>query len=360
MSTRLLWFNLATDRDDPILGFTPRWIAAVAARVDHVDVITMRAGRADLPSNVRVHTLGKERGYGEPRRAARFYRILGGLLARHRYAGCFSHMNPLFSAMAGPLLKAAGVPLTTWYAHPSLTRTLRVAHFFSRRMTASVAGAYPYRHDKLVVIGQGIDTDLFAPDGTAPEHPPLVLCAGRLSPVKGHETLLGALARLRERRAEPFRAAIVGQATDAAYAARLREVARGLGLDDVVEFAPGVAMDDLPAWYRRCTVHVNLTPRGFGDKVAWESMACARPCVLANESFAETLGDLAPRLLFPHGDEAALADRLGHVLSLDARELGEMGAYLRGRVERLHGLRALAGKIVDVTVAGGTGVEARG
>lgn len=352
MSTRLLWFNLATDRDDPVLGFTARWVAAVAERVDAVDVVTMRAGRTDLPANVRVFSLGRERGYSEPRRAVRFYRHVAGLLARHRYAGCFSHMNPLFSALAGPMLKAARVPLTTWYAHPNLTRTLRMAHFFSDRVTASVASAYPYRHDKLVVIGQGIDTDLFAPDGSAPEAPPLVLCAGRLSPVKGHETLLRALARLRARRQEPFRGAVVGQPTDAAYAARLVSLARELGLGDVVEFAPGVAMDRLPEWYRRCTVHVNLTPEGFGDKVAWESMSCARPCVLSNPAFAETLGDEAPRLLFPHGDDAALADRLDRVLSLGAAERRRVGDYLRGRVERLHSLRALAGKIVDVAAPG--------
>ena len=26
---------------------------------------------------------------------------------------------------------------------------------------------------------------------------------------------------------------------------------------------------ELPAWYRKCTIHVNLTPTGFGDKVTW-------------------------------------------------------------------------------------------
>jgi glycosyltransferase involved in cell wall biosynthesis len=357
VSTRLLWFNLATDRDDPILGFTPRWIAAVAARVEHVDVITMRAGRTDLPANVRVYSLGKERGYGEVRRAARFYRILASLLARHRYAGCFSHMMPLFSAMGGPLLKAAGVPITTWYAHPSVTRTLRVAHRFSRRVVASVAPAYPHRHDKLVVIGQGIDTALFAPGEALPEQPPLVLCVGRLSQVKGHETLLRAVALVRASHPAPFRVAVVGQATDAAYAARLVELARELGLDDVVEFAPGVPMEQLPAWYRRCTVHVNLTPVGFGDKVAWEAMACGRPCVLANEGFAETLGRYAPDLLFRHGDAASLAGRLLHVLSLAPPEAAAMGGYLRAQVQRLHGLEALAGKIVDVTVDGATRAE---
>ena len=56
---RLLVFNLATDVDDPILGFTTHWIRALARRVEAVQVITMRAGRLDLPNNVRVDSVGK-------------------------------------------------------------------------------------------------------------------------------------------------------------------------------------------------------------------------------------------------------------------------------------------------------------
>ena len=60
---RLLWFNLATDADDPILGFTTSWIRAVAERIEFLHVITMRAGRVDVPGNVRVYSVGKEKNY---------------------------------------------------------------------------------------------------------------------------------------------------------------------------------------------------------------------------------------------------------------------------------------------------------
>ena len=54
---RLLWFNLATDVDDPVLGFTSRWIQAIATKVERIHVITMRAGRIELPENVRCGCL---------------------------------------------------------------------------------------------------------------------------------------------------------------------------------------------------------------------------------------------------------------------------------------------------------------
>ncbi len=76
----LLLFNLATDADDPILGFTTGWINRLAPHYEHIDVITMRVGRLAVAPNVRVYSVGKERGYGEARRALEFYRLLIGLL----------------------------------------------------------------------------------------------------------------------------------------------------------------------------------------------------------------------------------------------------------------------------------------
>jgi hypothetical protein len=59
---RVLYFSLAVDADDPILGFTGRWIRELAGRVEFVHVITMSAGRVEVPGNVRIYSVGKERG----------------------------------------------------------------------------------------------------------------------------------------------------------------------------------------------------------------------------------------------------------------------------------------------------------
>ena len=350
---RLLLFNLATDADDPVLGFTSAWVRALARWATSVDVITMRAGRLDVPPNVRVYSLGKERGYSEPRRAALFYWYLARLFQHTRIDACFSHMAPLFSAMAAPLLRARGVPLVTWYAHPKCNPMLQLAHHVSDRMVASVPEAYPYRHDKLCVIGQGIDTDLFSPGSPSVSagEPPLILCAGRLSPVKDHPTLLQAVALLRARRSTPFQVALVGKPLGAdaeAYVALLHDITRKLGIEDVMRFEPSVPPSLLPAWYRRCTVHVNLTPAGFGDKVAWESMSCARVTLVANTGFRETLGRYDAQLLFPYQDAHALAARLEWALALHTDEQAIIGEYLRQQVIRLHSLAKLPARLGQV------------
>jgi glycosyltransferase involved in cell wall biosynthesis len=349
---RLLVFNLATDVDDPILGFTTSWICALAKRVDFVHVITMRAGRVEVPDNVRVYSVGKEKGYSEPRRAGEFFRLLFQVLRESRIDACFSHMMPLFTVLAGPILRAKQIPVITWYAHPSLTWTLKLAHRLSDQMIASVPTAYPYKRDKLIAVGQGIDTKLFSPNGgESPEDRPTILCVGRMSPVKDHPTLLKAARLLRKRGATAFRVVIVGGAAgpqDESYIQSLHEQVKELGLQDVVDFEPPTSLANLPSWYRRCTVHVNLTPTGFGDKVAWEAMACGKPCLVANEGFRETLGKYATPLLFRYGDANDLAGKLVGLLALSDRDRDQVGFYLRQRVIEMHGLDALAAKLVDL------------
>ena len=346
---RILLFNLATDADDPILGFTTRWIQALAKRVEFIHVITMRAGKVEVPENVQVYSVGKEKGYSEPRRAVEFYRHLFRVLREDCIDACFSHMIPIFTILAAPVLKVKRIPIVTWYAHPSLTWILKLAHHLSDRMVASVATAYPYRKDKLVVVGQGIDTDFFCPNGSHPEEPPMILCVGRLSPVKDHPTLIRAAALLRERWQKPFRVVILGGPAgpqDEPYVHSLHRLVEELNLQDIVSFHPPVPQSALPNWYRRCTVHVNLTPTGSGDKVVWEAMACGRLCLTANEGFRETMGEYAGTLLFQYGNAESLAECLLRLLSLTFNERQSIGEYLRKRTIALHSIDRLAEKLI--------------
>ncbi len=340
----LLLFNLVTDVDHPILGFTTHWIRELAGRVNSIDVITMRAGRIEVPANARVHSVGAERGYSEPRRVLEFYKLLFAVLRQREIHGCFAHMMPDFSILSGPILRAKRIPLVTWYAHPSLHWRVKLAHLFSHQMVSSLPHAYPWKKDKLTVLGQGIDTTLFAP-GEEREEAGLVLCAGRISPVKNLATLLHAVARLRQ----PARLVILGKTAgpeDKTCLDGLRRLASDLRIADRVTFVPPVPPAQLPEWYRRCTVHVNLTQAGFGDKVAWEAMACGRPCLVANTDFAETLGQHAPMLLFRVNDPVDLAVKLEKLLESTDTDRAAIGSYLREQVERLHSLPRLADGIL--------------
>jgi glycosyltransferase involved in cell wall biosynthesis len=93
---------------------------------------------------------------------------------------------------------------------------------------------------------------------------------------------------------------------------------------------------------------VNLTPTGSGDKVAWEAMACGRPCLAANEGFKETMGRYTHYLLFRHGDDEDLADKLQEILKISPTKREEIGLYLRENVVQQHSLERLAKCLVDL------------
>jgi len=344
---RLLWFNLATDIDDPILGFTSSWIREMARRVEFIHVITMRAGRVNLPKNVKVYSVGKEKGYSELRRAIEFYRHLFRVLRNDQIDACFSHMIPIFTILAAPILKAKSIPIVTWYAHRQVTPILKLAHHLSNRVVASAETSYRYKHDKLVVLGQGIDTNLFSPDDTQPDNPPLLLSVGRISPIKDPLTLIEAV-RVLQQQGYKVHCALVGEAPegDRAYAEKVRQRASDLGLEGVVQFVGAVPNQQVVQWYRRCFAHINLCPTGALDKAALEAMACARPSFVANEGFRETLGPWAADLVFRHSDAQNLAQKLENLLKMAKRKLQTMGEELRQNVLKLHSLNRLVERLL--------------
>lgn len=349
---RLLLFNLATDLDDPILGFNTGWIRALAKRVECIDVITMRAGRVVVPNNVRVYSAGKEKGYGEPRRAVEFYRHLLHILRRGRIDVCFSHMIPIFTVLAGPVLRAKGVPIITWYAHRQVTWTLKLSHLFSNCMVSIDGSSYPYRHDKLVSLGHGIDTDLFSPSETCLKAPPLLLSVGRLSPIKDPLTLIEAVHLIR-RRGHAVRCTFVGEAPirDRIYGERVRRRASELGLENIVQFAGAVPNDQVVHWYRRCFAHVNCSPADHAlDKAVLEAMACGRLSLSSTLSFRQIMQSWADRLLFRQGDPIDLAEKLTALLVSSRQELAQMGLELRQQVLKVHTLDGLADKLVGLFV----------
>lgn len=349
----LLLFNLATDADDPILGFTTNWINRLATYYERVDVITMRAGRLAVASNVHVHSVGKERRYSEARRAVEFYRLLGGLLAARRYRACFAHMMPLFAAMGSPLLKPRRVPIVLWYTHRQAHRTLQLALKVSDYVVTAAADSFPLRTPKLRVLGHGIDTDFFRPgtatNGATPRD--YVVQVARLMPIKHQATLIRALAEMREAGKMAY-AVLVGDVPAGqsdSYRRELQQLAADLRVSEQVIFAGSQTPDGVRDWLRRSSVAVNLSPAGLFDKAALESMAVGVPTVVSSSAFDPLLGDYTPllRLNSPE-DHAGLASHLQTLLAFNPIQRAVLSSALRSRVTAAHSLDSLIPRLVSV------------
>ena len=222
------------DADDPTLGFVASWIDALAERADGVTAIGNEVrGTPALAANVRVVSLGKERGVRRVARGIALQRAVA-TSGRHRPV-LLAHMCPIYLDITSPVTAWRRMPTMLWFAHPSVTPELRLAERLSDVVLTSLPGAYPRPGPKVRVVGQATDTERIVFDPRAERDPgPLRLVAiGRTSPSKGFDRAIRALAKARAEGVEAT-LRIVGPSTteqERAHGAELRGLATATGLD---------------------------------------------------------------------------------------------------------------------------------
>jgi glycosyltransferase involved in cell wall biosynthesis len=350
---RLLMITRRVDREDARTGFVHTWIERLAAHpaVERVHVICLEQGKYDLPTNVTVASMGKERGYGRVMRLAAFRRAMRP--AVHDADVIFAHMSPRYALVAAPWALRYGLPLVLWYTHRHVGLELRLAHLLVDRVVTASPESFTLPSRKVTVVGHGIDMAAFRPAETpgTGNLGRLVAAIGRLSPIKHYDTLIEAAALLADRPGcEDVRFAIAGGVTveHAAHADALHALVRERGLESRVAFLGPVPHDEIPDIYRDAALTVNLCPTGGLDKVVIESLASGIPALVHNETFLPTLGDTAGQLFVPDLDPALVADRLAALLSLPREGRAALGRRLASRVRAEYSLDTLVERLVAV------------
>ena len=154
---------------------------------------------------------------------------------------------------------------------------------------------------------------------------PRLAIVGRLIPLKGHDVLLRAVARARER----LPGLTLEIAGDGELEPVLRATATRLGLDDAVTFLGRVA-PVTPALERAEVVVVPSFGEGFG-MVALEAMERGRPVIASDVGgLPEIVDDGRTGILVPPGDVEALA-RAIEELADDPARTAAMGRAGRAR-----------------------------
>jgi glycosyltransferase involved in cell wall biosynthesis len=353
---RLLIFNLKTDADDDVLGFTTDWINGLAVHCERVFVITMTCGRMAVAANVEVLSVGKERGYSELRRTFEFYRLLSNLLRHERIDACFAHMMPLFAVMGWPLLRIYRVPIVLWYAHSHVSWMVRVATRLVDRVVTSTRSGFQLPTRKLSIIGQGVDVARFRPAETETILPDrfVLLTVGRISPVKRLEVLIDAISGLPERRSDGRRIVVrfVGNpltSRDVEYLTMLRRRVESAGVADRVEFSSACAFTQIDHTYREADLFVNSSDTDSVDKTVLEAMSTGLPVVTSNAAFVDIFDrEYAALCQVPKGDVPALANRLQRLIEMPGDERRALGSALRATVRRDHSLEALCSRVIKV------------
>lgn len=351
---RLLMTTQVIDQDHPILGFSHTWATKIAQRIAHLHILTSYVGRHSLPPNVTLWSLGKEEGAGRLQRLLRHQRIGASLILGGRVDGIFVQQTEEHVLGLAPYALVRRLPIVLFKGHGrSLRFRLRIATLLVSKALTSAEVAFPLRTRKKLVIGQGIDTEIFQPGpegggrgGTGFR----IVSVGRLSPIKAYEVQIDAARLLvSERGRRQFRLHIYGGWEYPGY----REYLEGLrtqvaqsGLTDVVHFEGSVLFGEIPRVYQHADLVIHSSRTLSLDKTVLEAMACAIPVVAPNDPYATILGPYADDLTYPADDAAALANQMNALLSRAPAERHALGLALRGIIVRDHSVEHFADKLV--------------
>ena len=316
---RLLVVTQAADLDDPLLSFFHRWIIEFAKHCEQLHIICLKDGRHNLPGNVLVHSLGKERGRSRLKYLFRFYKYVWKL--RHQYDSVFVHMNPEYIVLAGFLWRLWNKKIVLWYVHRQRSLILRVAGWFSDSICTSAKRSINLGSKKVKIVGHGIDVSLFSsqPIRAVNRKTPRIVSVGRIAYIKNLEVLIEAIARLRDSRIDAT-LDLIGEpiyGRDKEYKRSLRTLALSRKLEKKVIFVGSVPNNEMPERYAMYDLTINLAPTGGIDKAILEAMAAGVPVLVSNKSFKEYLGTLSEILMFAERDPDDLARK---ALSLFKRD----------------------------------------
>jgi glycosyltransferase involved in cell wall biosynthesis len=169
---------------------------------------------------------------------------------------------------------------------------------------------YALDADRVHVAEPGVDAAALAPGTAAGD---VLLCVAAVTPGKGHDVLLDALAAATDL---PWRCSFVGSLErDAAFAERQRRRVRDGGLDGRVHFAGPRTGRELDRAYAAADLLVLPSHAETYGMVVTEALARGLP-VLATEvggvpeALGRGQGGIRPGLLVPPGDPPALGAAL--------------------------------------------------
>jgi glycosyltransferase involved in cell wall biosynthesis len=294
---RILLVNFEMNPQSQVLSWQYKVACELAKRCENIIVLTENMETCELPANMKVYVVPKLfikaplRLFGA-KWLMNFPVFM--LCRKYRFDACFIHMNMEWSYRLFPCLWFFSIPALLWYAHGTVSRRLKNAIYCSTRVITSTPEGCRIPSDKLKVIGQGIDVDLFNLQEV--EEPQTdIISVGRISRRKRTDLLIDVMKHLKENQEGIiFRLILIGaplNRNDMNYEQKLKNMVEENELADCVFFAGHVPQGQIPKYYRTAFLHINVSKTGSMDKTVLEALACSCPILTSNEAFFDLLKD---------------------------------------------------------------------
>ena len=333
---RLLIVTQKVDRTDPILGFFHRWIEEFAKHCESVIVIGQKVGEHRLPGNVRVLSLGKERGSWRWAQVMRYRLLL--FKYRKQYDAILVHMTPIWAVIAWRAVIFLRKPLYVWYEARGKRWPLKIALALATKVFSASVHGMPMETKKSVIVRHGIDTQEFKPGSSDHRDPHLLITVGRISGSKRLHIILDAFAKL----PSTMRLLIAGTAITDADHQLLRHLQEGMSQRGIAGRIEQRALppEEVTAVLQHATLFLHSSQTSL-DKALIEAMACE--CLVVSCSEAAH-GVLPPACL---ATAEGMADRVITLLRMPKTEQDQLRFQLRDTIVRKHSLQRLIRKLVE-------------
>jgi glycosyltransferase involved in cell wall biosynthesis len=340
---KLLIITQKVDTNDPILGFFHAWIEEFSLYAERVSVICLEEGSHDLPGNVSVYSLGKEKGMSKARYVLNFYTHIWK--HRREYDRVFVHMNPEYVLLGAPVFALLRKPVYLWYVHRQVNLKLRAAALLSKMIFTSNPESFRIKNKKVRYMGHGIDTQKFA--SVDPDFSGNIKIAhvGRITSIKRVEVFIRALKSLRESGVNA-ELRLVGDAVtdkDRAYEHSLKETATE---EKVEQYVYWDGSKPAPLAFRESSITVNGAPNGGMDKAVLESLAARRPAFVTNVAFKPVYGDLWDTFSYEDSNSTGLAGKIKAFIDMDRTLQLEAIHALEEKVRVEYDVKALISRLI--------------
>lgn len=273
---KILVITQKVDKNDPVLGFFHEWLKEFAKHFKFITVICLGKGEYNLPANVEVLSLGKERGVSKIAYLFNFYRYIWQ--KRAQYSHIFVHMNQEYVLLAGDLWRLWGKRIYLWRNHAKGNIITDMAVLLSHKVFYTSPSSYTAKFKKSVQMPVGIDTDFFRPNPRVQRVLNSYLFLGRIAPVKKVLEFVKWFNNL-----EGYSTAtIAGTALpkDKDYEGLVQSEA-----SEKIKFIGAVTREQARNLYQSHETYVNFTPAGSFDKTILEAAACGAKIIVRNPDF---------------------------------------------------------------------------
>lgn len=217
-----------------------------------------------------------------------------------------------------------------------------------------IAGRYGVSEDKLVVIPNGTNTELFRPlDKTEcrrrlgiEEDSFYIGFVGSFAPWQGLEILIEAAKQVKEQGHSEIKYLLVG---DGEQKPILRQKVREYGLEPEIRFTGRVAYEEVVYYMNAfdvCYLCKEKLMFGFSPLKLYEYLACSRPVIVSRvDGVKEVIEECQCGYLFEAGNEKELAEKIIQTY-FEQKSLNQLGHRGRGLVEKKHSWTATAEQVL--------------